>query len=278
MAQYLRINWNGDQTVDVPTKQTLNNLQTQINSKQGTITASGILKGDGSGSISAAVAGTDYPDPEIYQDTKIVSQDSAFGIDASGIALESSGFITLRANAGSTGLLINSWNVSPNGSDALNMTLGTQDDPWQSVYSNKYLSGSNMALTFGFANGSTAFSAGYSPEALVPGVIKNLGTYENAWNNLYIKSDTPGEYYQYTSTGINCFTYKFIIDIDSNTGGIGVEFNSDTVSPLGSGPYSLGDVNNFGWESIYLNTSTSSTKGMSIKYNDDEECIEFLAE
>lgn len=158
------------------------------------------------------------------------------------------------------------------------MTLGQSSNPWQSVYSNKYLSGTNTAMTFGFANGTTAFSAGYSPEALVPGVIKNLGISDNAWNNLYIKSDTSGEYYQYTSTGINCFTDKFIIDLDTNTGGIGVEFNTDTVSPLGSGPYSLGDVNNFGWESIYLNTSTSSTKGMSIKYNDDEECIEFLAE
>lgn len=32
-----------------------------LNGKQATITASGILKGDGSGGITAATAGTDYP-------------------------------------------------------------------------------------------------------------------------------------------------------------------------------------------------------------------------
>lgn len=143
MAQYLRINWNGDQTVDVPTKATidnldtgltkeeadqyylpkdtdidfnghtinnvnienglidnkeiasteyvdnaistastgitgtLNNLQEQVNQKQGIVTASGILKGNGSGSISAAVAGTDYPDPAMYTSTGIVLPDNA---------------------------------------------------------------------------------------------------------------------------------------------------------------------------------------------------------
>ena len=36
----------------------------QVNAKQNTITASGILKGNGSGGISAAAAGTDYIQPE----------------------------------------------------------------------------------------------------------------------------------------------------------------------------------------------------------------------
>lgn len=36
-------------------------IQTQINGKQAKVTASGILKGDGSGGVSAATAGTDYP-------------------------------------------------------------------------------------------------------------------------------------------------------------------------------------------------------------------------
>lgn len=35
-------------------------VQTQLNGKQPSITASGILKGDGSGGVTAAVAGTDY--------------------------------------------------------------------------------------------------------------------------------------------------------------------------------------------------------------------------
>lgn len=35
-------------------------VQTQLNGKQASITASGILKGDGSGGVTAAVAGTDY--------------------------------------------------------------------------------------------------------------------------------------------------------------------------------------------------------------------------
>ena len=36
------------------------NVQTQLNGKQANITANGILKGDGSGGVTAAVAGTDY--------------------------------------------------------------------------------------------------------------------------------------------------------------------------------------------------------------------------
>lgn len=36
----------------------------QVNAKQNTITAQGILKGDGSGGVSTAVAGTDYATPE----------------------------------------------------------------------------------------------------------------------------------------------------------------------------------------------------------------------
>lgn len=315
-------------------------------------TLSGLLKAT-SGVVAAAVAGTDYPNPAIYTDTKIdfvtsglsgtipeeqlilcgAGYHEMFGMSVGlhggnslvRVGYNGNNYVELSGN-GTNWVMIgpstvyptsstmtlgnaaNPWGeiytkkICTNSTDGLGIAftnissspifkfttngfepggaynLGSSSAPWQSVYSNKYLSGSNTALTFGFANGSTAFSAGYSPEALVPGVIKNLGTYDNAWSNLYIKSDTPGEYYQYTSTGINCFTYKFIIDIDSNTGGIGVEFNSETVSPLGSGPYSLGDVNSFGWESVYLNTSTSSTKGMSIKYNDDEEAIEFLAE
>lgn len=38
----------------------LDSLQTAVNSKQGTISASGILKGNGSGGVSAATKGTDY--------------------------------------------------------------------------------------------------------------------------------------------------------------------------------------------------------------------------
>lgn len=36
------------------------NIQTQLNNKQAKITASGLLKGNGSGGVTAAVAGTDY--------------------------------------------------------------------------------------------------------------------------------------------------------------------------------------------------------------------------
>lgn len=35
--------------------------RSSLENKQATITASGILKGDGSGGVTAAVAGTDYP-------------------------------------------------------------------------------------------------------------------------------------------------------------------------------------------------------------------------
>lgn len=41
-------------------------IRNLISSKQTKITASGILKGDGSGAISAAIAGTDYDVPEVF--------------------------------------------------------------------------------------------------------------------------------------------------------------------------------------------------------------------
>lgn len=41
-------------------------IRNLINGKQAKITASGILKGDGSGGVSAAIAGTDYDVPEVF--------------------------------------------------------------------------------------------------------------------------------------------------------------------------------------------------------------------
>lgn len=41
-------------------------IRNLINGKQAKITASGILKGDGSGGVSGAIAGTDYDVPEVF--------------------------------------------------------------------------------------------------------------------------------------------------------------------------------------------------------------------
>lgn len=41
-------------------------IRNLINGKQAKITASGILKGDGSGGVSVAIAGTDYDVPEVF--------------------------------------------------------------------------------------------------------------------------------------------------------------------------------------------------------------------
>lgn len=49
-----------NQDLSVPRKKDLDSLETKIGEKQPTITTSGILKGDGAGGVSAAVADTDY--------------------------------------------------------------------------------------------------------------------------------------------------------------------------------------------------------------------------
>lgn len=49
-----------NQDLSVPRKKDLDSLETKIGEKQPTITTSGILKGDGAGGVSAAVANTDY--------------------------------------------------------------------------------------------------------------------------------------------------------------------------------------------------------------------------
>ena len=47
-------------------------IASELSEKQNKITVNGLLKGDGAGSVSAAVAGTDYPSPEQYSDQGIV--------------------------------------------------------------------------------------------------------------------------------------------------------------------------------------------------------------
>lgn len=136
--------------------------------------------------------------------------------------------------------------------------LGSSSAAWQSVYSNKYLSGSNMALTFGFANGSTAFSAGYSPEALVPGVIKNLGTYDNAWYGIY-------------ATTLNVQQLK-------GMGTNPVILTTTLLQPAFFGGSNLGDITHAFENGFFQNVNlvNNNFEGMSITYNSSEECLEFL--
>lgn len=165
------------------------------------------------------------PDLEIYQDTGIVySGDLAFeiaspiGLDVniltSGYHFTTSGFYSnqdlgtndhrwnagyitnlftesitstdtsgLQFYTGSASYLMSPTEFYPSASQS----LGISDSPWDSTYSNKYLSGSNTAMTFGFADGTTAFSVGRSPAAIVPSnVVNNLGISSNPWTSIYI--------------------------------------------------------------------------------------------
>lgn len=68
-----------------------------------------------------------------------------------------------------------------------NCSLGTSTQGWYTSYVEKYLSKSNTAMTFGFADGTTAFSVGRSPAAIVPSnVVNNLGISSNPWTSIYI--------------------------------------------------------------------------------------------
>lgn len=127
--------------------------------------------GDGSTKYNLLPYAT--PDLEIYQDTGIVySGDLAFEI-ASPIGLD-------------VNILTSGYHFTTSGFYS-NQDLGTSEHPWNNTYSNKYLSGSNTAMTFGFANGTTAFSVGRSPAAIVPSnVVNNLGISSNPWTSIYI--------------------------------------------------------------------------------------------
>ena len=56
---------DGLQTTVGTLQTNVNNVQTQLDNKQPTITVNGIIKGDGSGGITAAEAGTDYATPSL---------------------------------------------------------------------------------------------------------------------------------------------------------------------------------------------------------------------
>ena len=69
-----------------------------ISGKQNKITASGILKGDGTGGVSAAVAGTDYLRPVTAVTTPTADTSSVTQI-ISGVTQETSGQITVKKSA-----------------------------------------------------------------------------------------------------------------------------------------------------------------------------------
>lgn len=127
--------------------------------------------GDGSTKYNLLPYAT--PDLEIYQDTGIVyNGDLAFEI-ASPIGLD-------------VNILTSGYHFTTSGFYS-NQDLGTSEHPWNNTYSNNYLSGSSTAMTFGFADGTTAFSVGRSPAAIVPSnVVNNLGISSNPWTSIYV--------------------------------------------------------------------------------------------
>lgn len=219
------------------------------------------------------------PDAEIYQDTKIVSQDSAFGIDAGGIALESSDFITLRANRGSTGLLIDSWSVSPNASGESNMTLGTQDHPWNTIWITNPSAGSGSSGVSGIRCllNSPTYQVYIKPSAVYSmtggfylGMKTSSGSDENhlVFNipNNIISDATRSSWIQFTSDSVKLGLGSNFTDMYS------MELTSEALLPgpaPGPSYKTLGSETDT-WQAIYL-------RDMVINYNDNEECLEFLA-
>ena len=155
----------------------LNELQENIDaSKQDYITAQGILKGDGSGGVSTAVAGTDYATPEqlngkldktggtingtLTITTGTLYANSGIGLPTtSAIIKTTAGGLTTDATAGTdyeqvtiggtttrgyakfaSGLLI-CWGKQNFGSQAVT-------NPWGALYESSRLSFTNFAYTF----------------------------------------------------------------------------------------------------------------------------------
>jgi hypothetical protein len=170
-----------------------------------------------------------------------------------------------------------------------NCSLGTSTQGWYTSYVEKYLSKSNTAMTFGFADGTTAFSVDRSPAAIVPSAtVNNLGTSSSPWYNLYIATEinNPSGLLTIKSGSFSIQWQPSQIYISAPTVNVASTLQCLTLSssqstsllPVPTGTPTIGSSSRL-WSGFYglKYYVGESSDGMIIQYNSEEEAIEFLA-
>lgn len=136
------------------------------NGKQASIgTTSGILKGNGSGAISAAVAGTDYQAPLPSQ-----SGNSGKYLTTNGSALSWDSVDALPSQTGNSGKFL-----TTNGTNASWETVGTL--PSQTGNSGKYLTTDGSSASWGSSITTGSVSIDSSPTASSTNLVESGGVY-----------------------------------------------------------------------------------------------------
>jgi len=184
-------------------------VNTALNGKQAKITASGMLKGNGSGGVSAAVAGTDYVLP-----SGSITGNAATATKATQLATAR----TIRTNLASTGTASfnGTANVTPGVTGTLPVanggtgvtTLAALDTALKGVGAMKIETGSYTGTGVYGADNSNSLTFGFVPKmvVVVPNTYHNTATYGIIWNgqvggsgNLFTSSGTTLNWY-YTQT------------------------------------------------------------------------------
>lgn len=296
MAEYLKVNYDSTTTY-VPTKETIDDIVSKIPNVSG---ITGIIKST-AGTLSAAIAGTDYPNPNMYTTTGIMLPDNADDMLKFGFY-------------GSMELFyLSTSSFYPN---LANCTLGTTTQGWYASYVEKYLSKSNTAMTFGFSDGTTAFSVGRSPEAIVPGIAKNLGIKDNSWSSLSVGDSSSNGTAVLTATSFTIgsgsgasestvntdrtftiwnkligpgpggsYTWRNDVAIRTGCNTGGMYYDKTYIFAADKGFYATKMSGDNGANSVNgLNLGTSENPwnklylgDMQLSYNSTEEAIEFLA-
>lgn len=168
-------------------------VYTALGNKQGTITANGILKGNGSGTISAAVAGTDYQAPLTagtdYQTPLVAGTDYQTPLPSqsgnNGKFLTTNGTTLSWGTAGS-GL------PSQSGNSGKFLTTDGTDASWGNIPEETF------KVTYGTTTAAeieTAYQAN-----------KFIWCYYSGRVYVYYGQDSPGKQYLYASDKDTCYT------------------------------------------------------------------------
>ena len=174
-------------------------------------TLSGLLKAT-NGVVAAAVAGTDYPNPAIYTDTKIdfVTSGLSGTIPEEQLILCGAGYHEMFGSSvglhGGNSLVRAGYNgnnyveLSGNGTNWVmigpstvyptlsTMTLGNAANPWGEIYTKKICTNSTDGLGIAFTNISSSPIFKFTTNGFEPGGAYNLGKSDNPWQSVYVKN------------------------------------------------------------------------------------------
>ena len=252
---------------------TLNNLQGQINNKQSTINSTGLLKGSGAGTISSAIAGTDYATPNM-----------AFKVLEGAID-----FNTIRT-AGSYKLNPTSWtnapNVNWNGIPGMYGNICYLDVIYSNPVVTQILRGGDSTFAIrttsngweGLVNASWQI---YKSPLNSDRFIKTISTTDDLNSaldiGLYIVTgagpNRPSGF-NTTSTALMEVTINNTTYTQKIFGGM--LFNTFYTRQFNTGTWGAWTKNTIPDGNIYTNNGIVFP-GMTIQYNSTEEAIEFLA-